>query len=43
MSTDYDAWKDDEEPVSWEEVIRVFELNVSKVLKLLLQVIPKIR
>jgi 5'-methylthioadenosine phosphorylase len=43
MSTDYDAWKDDEEPVSWEEVIRVFELNVSKVLNLLLQVIPKIK
>jgi 5'-methylthioadenosine phosphorylase len=42
MSTDYDAWKDDEEPVSWEEVIRVFELNVSKVLNLLLHVIPRI-
>jgi 5'-methylthioadenosine phosphorylase len=42
MSTDYDAWKDDEEPVSWEEVIRVFELNVGKVLNLLLNVIPRI-
>jgi 5'-methylthioadenosine phosphorylase len=39
MSTDYDCWKKDEEPVSWEEVIRVFELNVSKVLDLLREVI----
>ena len=42
MSTDYDTWKEDEIPVSWEEVIRVFEQNVSKVLGLLLEVIPLI-
>lgn len=42
MSTDYDCWKDDEEPVSWEEVIAVFNNNVSKVLKLLREVIPAI-
>lgn len=39
MSTDYDSWKDDEEPVSWEEVIAVFNKNVGNVLKLLLRVI----
>jgi len=31
MSTDYDCWKENEDPVSWEEVLRVFELNVQKV------------
>ena len=34
MSTDYDCWKEDEEPVSWEEVIKVFNKNVNKVLRL---------
>jgi 5'-methylthioadenosine phosphorylase len=43
MSTDYDCWKEDEEPVSWEEVIKVFNDNVSKVLKLLQVVIPEVR
>jgi 5'-methylthioadenosine phosphorylase len=43
MSTDYDCWKDDEEPVSWEEVIAVFNNNVSKVLRLLQEVIPKVK
>jgi 5'-methylthioadenosine phosphorylase len=42
MSTDYDCWKEDEVPVSWEEVIEVFKKNVSRVLRLLLEVIPKI-
>lgn len=42
MSTDYDSWKDDETPVSWEEVLRVFAGNVNKVLELLLEVIPNI-
>jgi 5'-methylthioadenosine phosphorylase len=43
MSTDYDCWKEDEAPVSWEEVIAVFNKNVSHVLKLLLRVIEGIR
>jgi 5'-methylthioadenosine phosphorylase len=42
MSTDYDCWKEDEVPVSWEDVIEVFNNNVSRVLSLLLDVIPKI-
>ncbi len=42
MSTDYDCWKQDEVPVSWEKVIDVFKNNVSRVLRLLLDVIPKI-
>jgi len=43
MSTDYDCWKEAEDPVSWEEVIKVFNNNVSKVLKLLQAVIPEVR
>lgn len=43
MSTDYDSWKDDEEPVSWEQVLRVFEENISKVLSLLKEVIPSVK
>jgi 5'-methylthioadenosine phosphorylase len=43
MSTDYDSWKEDEIPVSWEEVIEVFNKNVHNVLQLLMEVIPKIK
>ena len=42
MSTDYDCWKEDEKPVSWEEVLRVFSSNAEKVTNLLATVIPKI-
>ena len=43
MSTDYDCWKEDEEPVSWEEVISVFSNNVNKVMSLLQKVITAIK
>lgn len=36
MSTDYDCWKTDEAPVEWSEVLRIFEMNVRSVKKLLL-------
>lgn len=39
MSTDFDSWKTDEEPVTWEEVLKVFESNVHNVLSLLKEVI----
>jgi len=42
MSTDYDSWKMDEEPVTWEEVLRVFEENVHNVLLLIREVLPEI-
>jgi 5'-methylthioadenosine phosphorylase len=42
MSTDYDCWKEDEQPVSWEEVLRVFGENIEKVTALILSVIQKI-
>jgi len=42
MSTDYDCWKEDEEPVTWEAVIEIFKNNVVKVTDLLTNIIPKI-
>jgi 5'-methylthioadenosine phosphorylase len=42
MSTDYDCWKDEEEPVSWEAVLGVFRQNADKVTRLLTTSIPKI-
>jgi 5'-methylthioadenosine phosphorylase len=42
MSTDYDCWKEDEEPVSWEAVLEVFSSNVDKVTALLTLVIPRV-
>jgi 5'-methylthioadenosine phosphorylase len=41
LSTDYDCWKTDEEPVTWEEVIRVFNDNVQNVIQLLTNTISE--
>jgi 5'-methylthioadenosine phosphorylase len=43
MSTDYDCWKEDEEPVTWEEILKVFKQNVDKVTKLLTSAIPNVK
>ncbi len=40
MSTDYDCWKQDENPVSWEEICRVFQNNAEKVTNILLDCVP---
>lgn len=42
MATDYDSWKEDETPVSWEEILTVFGKNVHNVIDILLKVIPAI-
>ena len=42
MATDYDSWKENETPVTWEEILEVFGKNVHNVVNLLLKVIPKI-
>jgi len=42
MSTDYDCWKEDEEPVSWDAILAVFKENAEKVTSLLVSVIPEI-
>ena len=43
MSTDYDSWKTDEEPVSWEEVLKVFKSNVYRVIQLIEESLPAIK
>lgn len=43
LSTDYDSWKDDEEPVTWEDVLRVFNENVKHVTGLLVHVLENFK
>jgi 5'-methylthioadenosine phosphorylase len=43
MSTDYDCWKEDEEPVTWEMIMERMNDNVGKVKKLLFAVLPRIK
>ncbi len=42
MSTDYDSWKDDEEPVTWEAVLEIFRQNAQKMTRLLVASVPRI-
>lgn len=42
LSTDYDCWKIDEAPVSWPDVLKVFNENVHNVTNLIISVIKKI-
>ena len=42
LSTDYDSWKQDEKPVTWEEVLLVFNENVKKVTNLLMKTIERL-
>ena len=43
MSTDYDCWKEDEAPVTWDEILAVFNQNADNVKKLLVSVIALFR
>ncbi|WP_299978676.1 S-methyl-5'-thioadenosine phosphorylase [Desulfobacula sp.] len=43
MSTDYDCWKEDEAPVTWEEILAVFDQNAHNVIKLLVNVIEELK
>lgn len=43
MSTDYDCWKDDEAPVTWDEILEVFGKNVKNVTELITKTIPKVK
>lgn len=43
MSTDYDCWKEDEAPVSWEDILKVFSENVKKVTDLFIKAIPEVK
>jgi 5'-methylthioadenosine phosphorylase len=42
MSTDYDSWKDEEDPVTWEEVLKVLMKMSLIFLHLLLKVIERL-
>jgi 5'-methylthioadenosine phosphorylase len=42
LSTDYDCWKTDEEPVTWEAILEVFQKNVENVTKVLLKIVENI-
>lgn len=39
MSTDYDCWKTDEPPVTWEDILHIFKQNAEKVTNVLIGVI----
>jgi 5'-methylthioadenosine phosphorylase len=43
MSTDFDCWREGEEPVTWEAILEIFKANVSKVTDLLINAIPKVK
>jgi 5'-methylthioadenosine phosphorylase len=42
MSTDYDCWHEEEEPVTWEMIENTMRKNAEHVINLFLKVIPKI-
>jgi 5'-methylthioadenosine phosphorylase len=42
MSTDYDCWKDDEPPMTWQEILDVFNNNAERVKKLIVQTLSSI-
>lgn len=43
MSTDYDCWKEDEEPVTWEMILATMKKNGDNVRGLLLRTLPRIQ
>jgi 5'-methylthioadenosine phosphorylase len=43
MSTDYDCWKEDEPPVSWEDILKIFNRNADRVKKLLVSAVSGIK
>ncbi len=43
MSTDYDCWKEDEAPVTWDEILEVFHHNSDNVKRLLVKVIEEFK
>lgn len=42
MSTDYDCWKQGEEPVTWEAILGIFNKNAENVKKVLVKAIEKL-
>lgn len=42
MSTDYDCWKEEEESVTWDMIVRIMKENAENVIRLIRKTIPKI-
>ena len=42
MSTDYDCWRTDEEPVSWDAILAIFNSNIKNMNELLIKAVQKI-
>ncbi|NOX26096.1 MAG: MTAP family purine nucleoside phosphorylase, partial [Deltaproteobacteria bacterium] len=42
MSTDYDCWHAEEEPVTWEMILATMQENAHNVIRLFCDVIPHI-
>jgi 5'-methylthioadenosine phosphorylase len=42
MSTDYDSWKEDEEPVTWPMILDIFSQNVKHMIDLIVKTVPKL-
>lgn len=42
MSTDYDCWREGEEAVTWDMIVKVMTKNVDNVKRIILNTIPKI-
>lgn len=43
MATDYDCWKDNEEPVSWDMVQKTMKNNADNVISILIKAVSKIK
>ncbi len=43
MSTDYDCWHEEEESVTWEMIMETMKKNADHVIRLFMDVIPKIK
>ncbi len=43
MSTDYDCWKEEEEPVTWDMIVETMRKNAANVRNLLVEAIPGIK
>ena len=43
MATDYDSWKEDEKPVTWDDILEIFSKNADNVKTLLFDVIQELK
>ena len=43
MSTDYDCWREDEAPVTWDMIVEVMSRNADNVKRLILNAIPNVK